>query len=209
MIPRTVLRSRASIIAASLIASSLVASLVTSLVASPCFAQDAASAPTPPAIDAGAIAQVQARVIGIDAASNSVTLQGPRGRVVDVAVNPEVGNVGKLQIGDTLNIEYQNALLVRATKVASNGIRERVDESATIPASGGVTATARRVQVLATIQKVDRKARTVTLRGPTRTETFQVGHDVSLDGLKAGDSVRAEFVSATAVQVLRNGAPIK
>lgn len=192
---------RSSIIHASL--------LVAALVAAPAFAQQAASAGAPTSAGAGAIATVQARVIGIDPLSNSVTLQGPRGRVVDVAVNPEVGDVGKLQVGDTVNIEYQNALLIRATKVASNGIRERIDESATVPASGGVTATARRVQVLATIQKVDRKARLVTLRGPTRTETFHTSPELSLDGLKAGDTVKAEFVSATAVQVLRNGAPIK
>ncbi|SAL07780.1 hypothetical protein AWB81_08292 [Caballeronia arationis] len=172
-------------------------------------AQNAASGAGDDALGAATVAEAQAHVVGIDPATNSVALQGPQGRIVEVAVNPEVGDVKKLQIGDTVNIQYRNALLVRATKVKSTGIRERVDTEATIPASGGVTATARSVQILATIQKIDAKKRLITLRGPSRTEVFQLAPDVSLEGLKAGDTVRAEFVSATAIQVLRGGSPVK
>ncbi|SAK72812.1 hypothetical protein AWB76_04595 [Caballeronia temeraria] len=170
-------------------------------------AQDAASEPT--ARGAAAIAQVQARVVGIDPTTNSVSLQGPSGRVVEVAVRPEVGDVKKLQLGDIVNIDYRSALLVAATKVKSNGIRERIDTEATIPASGGVAAQARVVEVIGTIERVDTKKRLVTLRGPNRTVTLQAAPDVSLAGLKAGDMVHARFESATAVQVMRGGQPIK
>lgn len=185
------------------------AMVISALFAAPAFAQDAASGTGTGGVGGAATAEVQARVVGIDTASNSVALQGSSGRVVDIAVNPEVGDVGKLQIGDTVHIKYENAVLIRATKVASNGIRERVDESATIPASNGSTATARRVKVLATVQKVDRAKRTITIRGPNKTETLQAGPDVSLKEIKTGDSVQAEFIEATAVLVTRNGAPIK
>jgi Cu/Ag efflux protein CusF len=184
------------------------AGLVAALAASyPALAQNAASGPD--AVGAATVMQVQARVVGIDPATNSVALRGPAGRIVEVAVNPEVGDVKKLRIGDAVNIQYRNAIVVRATKVASNGIRERIDTEAVIPASGGVAAKARTVQVIATVQKVDAKKRLVTLRGPQRTEVFEVAPDVSLEGLKAGDTVRAEFVSATAVQVVRDGQMIK
>jgi Cu/Ag efflux protein CusF len=186
------------------------AAVVAALAAShPAFAQNAASAAGTDARGAAVVAEVQAHVVGIDPATNSVALQGPRGRIVDVAVNPEVGDVKKLRIGDTVNIQYHNALLVRATKVKSNGIRERVETEATIPASGGVTATARSVQILATIQKIDAKKREITLRGPSRTEVFEVSPDVSLKDLKVGDTVQAEFVSATAIQVTRSGTAVK
>ncbi|SAK88632.1 copper-binding protein [Caballeronia ptereochthonis] len=170
-------------------------------------AQDAASSPM--ARGAAAIAQVQARVVGIDPVTNSVMLQGPSGRIAEVAVNPEIGDVRKLQLGDTVNIEYRNALLVQATKVKSNGIRERIDSEAAVPASGGVTAQTRIVEVIGTIERVDAKNRRVTLRGPSRTVTLTAAPDVSLAGLKAGDMVHARFESATAVQVLRDGQPIK
>ncbi|WP_250514961.1 copper-binding protein [Caballeronia sp. INDeC2] len=170
-------------------------------------AQDATSAPA--ARGAAAIAQVQARVVGIDPVSNSVSLQGPAGRVVEVAVNPEIGDVKKLQLGDVVNIDYRSAILVRATKVKSDGIRQRIDTEAAIPASGGVMAQARVVEVIGTIERVDTKNRRVTLRGPSRTVTLEVAPDVSLAGLKAGDTVQAQFESATAVQVLRGGQAIR
>ncbi|SAL22139.1 hypothetical protein AWB71_01121 [Caballeronia peredens] len=178
------------------------------LVASPgASAQDAASAPT--ARGAAMVAHVQARVVGIDPATNSVMLQGPGGRIAEVAVNPEIGDVKKLRLGDTLNIDYRNAVLVRATKVKSTGIRERIDTEAAVPASGGVTAQVRVVEVIGTIERVDTKNRRVTLRGPNKTVTLDVAPDVSLAGIKAGDMVQARFESATAVQVLRDGQPIK
>ena len=86
-------------------------------------AQDAASSPTARA--AAAVVQVQARVAGIDPVTNSVTLQGPQGRMAEVAANPEIGDVKKLQLGDTVNIEYRNPLLVCAAKVKSNGVTIR------------------------------------------------------------------------------------
>lgn len=170
-------------------------------------AQDAASATT--ARGAAAVAQVQARVVGIDPVTNSVALQGPHGGVVEVAVNPEIGDVKKLQLGDIVNIDYRSALLVRATKVKSDGIRQRIDTEAAIPASGGVMAESRIVEVIGTIERIDAKKRLVTLRGPNRTVTLEVAPDVSLAGLKAGDTVHAQFESATAVQVLRAGQTVK
>ncbi|WP_153074374.1 hypothetical protein [Paraburkholderia bonniea] len=179
--------------------------------AAPVFAQSAASstAAAPEPIGVEAAARVTATVVGIDAISNSATVRGPRGNLMMVQINPEVGSVSKLQIGDTVNIAYRNALLIRADKVKSNGIRERIDTTVTTPASDGMTASAHSVQILATIQKLDVKQRTMTVRGATRTETFKVPDNISLKGLKVGDSVQAEFVSATAIQVERDGAPLK
>ncbi|WP_321964750.1 hypothetical protein [Paraburkholderia sp. J7] len=149
--------------------------------------------------------QTTATVVGIDAATNSVTLRGARRNLVTVAVDPTIGDVSKLKPGDHVNILYKEALLLRAEKVATRGIRSRVDTVATTPASGGVAATAHSVQVVATVQKIDRKSRKVALRGPTRTVVVVAPPDVPLESIKVGDSIRADYVSATAVQVTRDG----
>ncbi len=153
------------------LAAGLIFVALASVVGAPASAQDVAvaSGVGPAGVGAAAMVQTQAHIIAIDPASNSVTLRGPRGGVMDVMVDPEVGDVSKLQIGDTVNIAYRSALLIHADKVKSNGIRERVEETATIPASQGVTASAHRIRVLATVEKVDVKKRQVTLRGPTQT----------------------------------------
>jgi Cu/Ag efflux protein CusF len=174
------------------------------------FQSAVAQTPAPnagqPAVGAEAVLHVQARVIGIEPDSNSVILQGPRGNIAVIDVNPDVADVKKLHVGDMLTIAYKRAVLVHVDKVASNGIRARVDTEAVQPASGGVVATGHMVEVLATVQKIDRQNRQVTLRGPTRTEVLDVSPDIPLDNLKVGDSVRAVFVSAIAAAVTRGGA---
>jgi hypothetical protein len=137
-----------------------------------------------------------------------VTLRGVGGRIFEVTVGPEVGDISKLKIGDAVQIAYQESLLIHADRVKSNGIRERIDSTEVLPASGGVAASAHRVQVLGTVQKVDAKTRLVTLRGPLRTVTVRAGPDISIADLKVGDSVSAEFITATAVKVTRGKEPL-
>jgi Cu/Ag efflux protein CusF len=150
------------------------------------------------------VVHAQVRVAGIDVATNSVTLRGPRGNLADVDVNPAVADVSRLRVGDKLNVAYQQALLIHVDKLATKGVRERVETTVAIPASAGFASSARRVRVVATVTKIDRKNRLVTLRGPRHQQVLRAAQDMSLDELKVGDSVRAEFVSAVAVSLVRD-----
>jgi Cu/Ag efflux protein CusF len=162
----------------------------------------------PNSAGAAALIRTNAKVIGIDAASRTATLRGVGGRTFEVTVSPEVGDINKLKIGDSVEIAYQESLLIHADKTKSDGIRERIDTTEVIPASGGIAASGHMVQVLGTIEKVDAKTRMITLRGPLRTVAVKAGPDISLADLKVGDSVRAEFVTATAVKVTRGKEPL-
>ncbi|RAR65239.1 hypothetical protein C7401_104355 [Paraburkholderia unamae] len=174
----------------------------------PLYAQTASEAA--PASAPGGLLQVgeisgTATVVSIDAANNAVTLRGDNGKQETISVDPAVGNVSKLAPGDKLDILYREAVLLRADKVSTKGIRSRVETVATSPASEGVVAKARAIQVVATVQKIDHKNRKVTLRGPRHTVVVAVPQDVPIGSLKVGDSIRADYVGATAVQVTRNG----
>jgi len=174
------------------------------------LAQDnAASSPAPNAVGTAAVAEVTAHITHINADNNELTIRGPRGNATIVEVDPEVGDVKKLKVGDEVHISYKGALLLSADKVASKGVRSRVETQSTTPEQGGASTQSRQVEVVATVQKIDRKKRQVTLRGPERTVTLQVAPDVPLDKLKVGDSIRANYASATAVQITRNGSPIQ
>ncbi len=191
-----------------------VSAMLTALAISvPLYAQTAsapdAAASAPVGVLQTGEVQTVAKVVSVDPATNSATLRGPQGKQVTVAVDPAIGNVSKLAPGDQVNIVYKEALLLRADKVDTKGIRARVETTAEVPASGGVVATARSVQVVATVQKIDRKHRKVTLRGPTRTVVVGVPQDVPLEKLKVGDNIRADYVGATAVEVTRNGARVE
>jgi Cu/Ag efflux protein CusF len=179
--------------------------LATTSLPRPVLAQSAkqVAAVGPNTAGVATLIQTNATVIGIDVTSRTVTLRGVGGRTFDVTVGPEVGDISKLKIGDAVQIAYQESLLIHADRVKSNGIRERIDSTEVLPASGGVAASVHRVQVLGTVQKVDANTRLVTLRGPLRTVTLRAGPDISIADLKVGDNVSAEFVTATAVKVTR------
>lgn len=150
-----------------------------------------------------------ATVVGIEAATNSVLLREARGNLVKVEVDQNIGDVKRLEIGDRVGITYVRALLLHAEKVDAKGIRERVDTETTTPAEHGATTTVHRIQVIATVMGIDAAKRVVTLRGPTRTVTLVASSGLALGDLKVGDSIRADYIEATAVQVTRDGAPLR
>ncbi|MEA3087534.1 MAG: hypothetical protein QOC89_5231 [Paraburkholderia sp.] len=170
--------------------------------AQPVWAQDALASAAQGIVGAVQPVHVKAEIVGIDPGTRTLTLKGPGGNAVIVLVSQQVAGFEQLKIGDRVDVLYKNALLVKADKVTGKdkGIRARVDTQVYAPASGGFDS-ARQIEVLATVQKIDHKKRLVTLRGAYQTQTLEVGPDVDLKGVKVGDTIHAVFVSAAAVQV--------
>ncbi|WP_421027043.1 hypothetical protein [Paraburkholderia sp. A1RO-5L] len=150
---------------------------------------------------------VQVKIVGIDRASRVITVRGPRGNEVQIALSQQVSNFDQLNVGDTVDVLYKNALLVTAEKVTGKdkGIRKRVDTNVYLPASSGYDA-ARQVEVQATVQHINAKKREVTLRGAYQTVTLEATPDIDLKKLKVGDTIHAVFVSAYATQITPVGA---
>jgi len=170
--------------------------------AQPAWAQDAMASAAQDIVSAVQPVHLKATIVGIDPGSRALTLKGAGGNVVVVLVGQQVAGFEKLRVGDRVDALYKNALLVKADRVdgKGKGIRERVDTQVYAPASGGFES-ARQVEVLATVQKIDRKRRLVTLRGAYQTQTLEAGPQVDLTGVKVGDTIHAVFVSAAAVEV--------
>jgi Cu/Ag efflux protein CusF len=171
----------------------------------PAFSQDAALQKSGQPAGAGALRHIQARITGVDPLHNSVTLRDTRGEMAVIEVSPDVTDLREFHLGDTVKIAYRNAMLTHLTKSASSGIRERIETEVVQPTQDGEANSTQSVELLATVLKIDRRKRLVTLRGPTLTEEFDVAPDCSIDGLKIGDSVSAKFVSARATSVERVG----
>ncbi|KMZ12435.1 putative exported protein [Candidatus Burkholderia humilis] len=149
---------------------------------------------------------LQATIVGIDKRNRMVTVRGPH-RDVSVVVSHDVTNFDQLRVGDKVDVEYKNALLVTAEKVTGKdaGIRKREDTQTVAPASGpggeSGFASARQVEVVATVEHVDTKHHTITLCGPWRTETMDLLPQYEDQKFKKGDTVHAVFVSVAAVKV--------
>ncbi|WDD94640.1 hypothetical protein Bsp3421_004774 [Burkholderia sp. FERM BP-3421] len=143
---------------------------------------------------------MRALIVGIDAASRTLTLKGAKDFVSNVVVGPEVPGFEKLKVGDRVDVFSRNALLVTADKVDASDIRESKVTRSLTPKPSGFDTT-RQVELLATVTRIDRKARVVTLRGPQNTASYEVSPQLDLGALKVGDTVHAVYVSATAVNV--------
>jgi hypothetical protein len=180
------------------------------LAATAAHAQPAASAPQEAStVGEGAAMNMTARITKVYADTNSVELKGPKGNLVDIAVDPNIADVKKLKVGDDVHVSYRGALLMSADKVDPKGAESRVVTEQTLPASGGVVVKTAGVQVVAVIQKIDTKTREVTLAGPRRVVTMQAQPDIELARFKVGDSVMATYLGATAIDVTRNGQIVK
>ncbi|EEA03295.1 conserved hypothetical protein [Burkholderia sp. H160] len=168
----------------------------------PARAQDDMASTAQAVLGAAQPVHMTAEIVGIDAGDRALTLKGPGGNVAIVLVSQQAAVFDQLKIGDRVDVLYKNALLTKAEKVsgAGKGIRERTDRQSYTPASGGYES-ARQTEVLATVTKIDRKQRLVTLRGAYQTQTFEAAPAVDLSDVKVGDTLRAVFVSAAAVQV--------
>jgi len=191
----------------------LVGAAALAIGASPALAAsgDEAATGTVPAnqFSGTSIKHANAVVIAIDTGRNSITLLEDNGEPFDVMVDRNIGDVGKLRLGDTVAATFSRALLLRADKPGSSGVRERVDKDFTTGPSLRSSLSMYRVEAVTTVVEVDRDRHLLTLRGPTRTVVLQASSDSLLDGLQAGDSVRVDYVEATAVQILRDGAPLR
>jgi hypothetical protein len=77
----------------------------------------------------------------------------------------------------------------------------RTDEWATSkPGEVPARAVAREITVTATIDAIDKKAQTVTIKGPEgNAETIKVKNPKNLEGVKAGDLVDITYAQALAV----------
>ena len=177
-----------------------------------CVALPAFGAPpyavAPPAAPGGHTFEARGRVIGVDPDTNSVTIRSARGRRFTFAIEPEVADVSQFAPGDRIDVMYRRASLLRLDAPGSTGIRSSVETTTTAPGDSGETATTHSVDVSATVMRVDRANRRLTLRGPTETVELDVPPNLPIDALRVGQQVLASYETGSAVRVTREGMPV-
>lgn len=149
---------------------------------------------------------IEGIIVAIDPATRTLTLKGAKDNIVSVTVGKEVVNFNTLALGDRVDVSLKNAMLIKAIRTGEKdeGVRKRVETDVYAPASDGLGyGSVHQMELLATIQRIDRKNKTITLRGPWKTETLVLTPEVAADNVKAGDTIRAIFITAVAVEVTR------
>jgi hypothetical protein len=132
-----------------------------------------------------------------------VTLKGEDGQVVTLTVGEEARNLPQVKVGDIVTFEYYQ-LLALALEPTTTTIREKVEREEVGRSPLGAKPAGyveKTVDVTGGVQAVDKKSRTVTLRGAERTLTLHVDDGVDLSKVEVGQTVLARYVEGFAVSV--------
>jgi DNA-binding beta-propeller fold protein YncE len=123
-----------------------------------------------------AAAEMSAQVVAIDKKTRTVTLKGPKGKVVDIVAPEEVKNFSQIKVGDFLMVRYVQSLALELQKAKSGTSGISVSDTAVKaePGQRPAVAAAREVSAIAKVTAVNEKSKTISLQGPR-------GNVVSLD----------------------------
>jgi len=195
---------------AVLIASSML------LTQSPAFAQpttttapaEKAPAEKPTGKGAASVTKVRGTVAAVDKDAGTVTLKGPKGRTVTIEVKDKQ-KLDMIKVGDPVVAAYVEAVAFRVQKAGSGATPGVTTQETRISSKPGETpagAVGREVTATVTITAIDKKARTVTVKGPQGgTETIKAKDPKNLEGLKVGDMVELTYTQALAISLDKSG----
>jgi len=195
---------------AVLIASSML------LTQSPAFAQpttttapaEKAPAEKPTGKGAASVTKVRGTVAGVDKDAGTVTLRGPKGRTVTIEVKDKQ-KLDMIKVGDPVVAAYVEAVAFRVQKAGSGatpGVTTQETRISSRPGETPAGAVGREVTATVTITALDKKARTVTVKGPQGgTETIKAKDPKNLEGLKVGDMVEITYTQALAISLDKSG----
>ena len=146
---------------------------------------------------------ITAVVTAIDLNTRQVTLRGPRGSVT-VHVSDQVKNLDQLKVGDKVAATYYESVVVEGKKatVGDNTVQamsatQVQDEQGQ---GAGVQGVQRTVVVVAKVYAVDKRAGTITLRGPKGNfRTFKVKDLSLLQHFTIGDNVVFRYTEGWAI----------
>jgi Cu/Ag efflux protein CusF len=145
--------------------------------------------------------KVQGTVAAVDKDAKTITLKGPKGRTVTLDVqDPQKLEVVK--VGDPVVATYYEAVAIEVKKsgAATPGVTVQESRATSKPGENPAGAVAREVTLIGTITAVDRKAPSVTVKGPQgRTETVKVKDVKNIKDVKVGDMVELTYAQALVV----------
>jgi len=161
----------------------------------------------PKAAMAGAEVEALVTVVSVDKQKRTVTFRGPRGNEVELQVPPEAQNLDQVKKGSVFRIKYAEAIAIAVTRggAPSKGDEQSI-QVAKKGANPGGTATRTR-HVSGVVEAIDLKTRYVSLRGPERSVSLQVGDDVKLEELKVGDRISIAYTQGLALEMVPQPKP--
>jgi hypothetical protein len=179
----------------------------TKLAQAPATGDKAASAQKPAGRAAVGSVRVRGTVDAVDKEKGTVTLKGPQGRTVTVEVKDKA-KLDAINVGDPVVANYVEAVAISLSKQGAPGVTTQETRLSSKPGETPAGGVGREITVTAAITAIDKKAKTVTIKGPEgRTETIKARDPKNLDRVKVGDMVDITYMQALAISLDKPAKP--
>jgi len=148
-------------------------------------------------------AEINATVVAVDKGKRSVSLKGPKGRVVDLAISDEVKNFDQIHVGDNVVVKYMESLSLELKKTKGKpDVKSEVAEVRAQPGARPAAAAGREITILADVVGVDPQKSIISLKGPQgNVVDLKVQNPDHFKVVKVGDQVEAVYTEALAVAI--------
>jgi hypothetical protein len=163
-----------------------------------------AQATTPPAAkpkaETATVVNLRGTVEAVDKAKQTVTIKGPNRTLVVRVRDPK--KLDAIKVGDPVVGKYYEAMAIEVKKAgtATPGTTAQQGVVSSPPGATPAGAVGEQITVTATIVAIDKKAHTVTIKGPEgNTETVKARDPKNLDLVKVGDLVEITYTHALAI----------
>jgi hypothetical protein len=163
-------------------------------------AKPASPEPAKPKGQTSTVITLRGTVEAIDAEKQTVTIKGPKRTLTLQVRDPK--KLEAIKVGDPVVGKYYEALAFEVKKPGSATPGATVQEGMATSKPGQTPAGAvgQQVTVTATITAIDKKAHTVTIKGPDGTsETVKARDPKKLDAVHVGDLVELTYTRALAI----------
>jgi hypothetical protein len=164
---------------------------------------------TPGRAEARRTVKASLLVTAVDVAKRTLTLKAQDGRTQVLEVGPEVKRLSEIAAGDTVQVEFDEGLVLELQAPDSATVAPEMVEAAgradKTQAPGAAAAAGVRATV--TVTSINPKDRVVIFQGPQGNQyDVKAGPNVKIDKLKVGDRLLATYIQAVAVKVEKKGA---
>ncbi|MEJ8827376.1 hypothetical protein WKW80_36265 [Variovorax humicola] len=147
--------------------------------------------------------KVTGTVESVDLQKRRVSIKGSHGKVQSLELGPDVRNLKQVKVGDRVVVRYAQALTLTLMKDGKElrGKTESVGGERSRKGKRPAGAVGQKVEVTADVVAVNRRTRTITLRGPQQKVDLKVRDPEQLKQIKVGDQIHAVYTEAVALSV--------
>jgi len=186
----------------------LVAVLIAVVLASPAIGQPSSGTVIergPGTASASRVVTASATVTAIDMTTREVTLQRASGSTFTVVAGADVRNLPQIRVGDTVNVDFYEALAIELKKGGTGAPASRSETATRSRAEPGERprgVATRETVIVADVIAVNAAGQTVSLRGPRgRVVDLTVRDPEQFKRIAVGDQVEASYTEAAAVSI--------